>query len=114
MDAGATAPLREALDAAVPERPFSVRLWDGTVLESPNGGPTFTVRSPQALGHILRAPGQLGVGRAYVSGGIEVDDMDEALALIARWSPPPIDNQAKLAISASASSMSSTSIPPLT
>ena len=46
---------------------------------------------PTALGHVLRAPSQLGVGRAYVSGGIDVDDIDAALALIARWSPPPID-----------------------
>ncbi len=44
---------------------------------------------------MLRSPGQLGLGRAYVSGGIDVDDIDQALALIARWSPPPIDTRTK-------------------
>src|SRR5262249_23434770 len=44
----------------------------------------------------------LGVGRAYVSGGIEVDDMDAALALLANWSPPPIDNRVKARIAAGA------------
>jgi cyclopropane-fatty-acyl-phospholipid synthase len=51
---------------------------------------------------VLRSPGQLGLGRAYVSGGIEVDDMDEALALIARWSPPPIENRTKAQIALAA------------
>jgi cyclopropane-fatty-acyl-phospholipid synthase len=61
-----TAPLREALEGAFPDRPFRIELWDGTSLPSANGGPTFSLRSPQALGHVLRSPGQLGVGRAYV------------------------------------------------
>ncbi|MDA0183071.1 cyclopropane-fatty-acyl-phospholipid synthase family protein [Solirubrobacter phytolaccae] len=95
-----TEELRAALAEALPDRPFTLQLWDGTSL-SPTGGaegPTFSLTSPVALGHILRAPSQLGVGRAYVSGGIEVDDMDAAMALIARWSPPPMDNATKLKI----------------
>lgn len=77
-----------------------MRLWDGTSLRSTGDepGPTFAITSPVALGHILRAPSQLGVGRAYVSGGIEVDDLDTALALISQWSPPPVDNRAKVRI----------------
>ena len=102
MSAAATAPLREALDAALPERPFSVRLWDGTGLESANGGPTFTVRSPQALGHILRAPGQLGVGRAYVTGALDVDSVDAALELLDEWKPPPVDARARARLAAAA------------
>jgi cyclopropane-fatty-acyl-phospholipid synthase len=98
-----TEALRAALAEALPDRPFELHLWDGTSLPSTDGdGPVFRITSPEALGHILRAPGQLGVGRAYVSGGIDVDDMDEALALIARWSPPPIDNRAKLALATAA------------
>ena len=89
-----TGELRSALAEALPDRPFAVELWDGSTLAPTNGGgPTFRVTSPEALGHVLRAPGQLGLGRAYVSGGIDVDDMDEALALLAHWSPPPIDNR---------------------
>ncbi|MBE2318927.1 class I SAM-dependent methyltransferase [Solirubrobacter sp. CPCC 204708] len=95
-----TEDLRAALAEALPHRPFTLRLWDGTELPatSAEDGPTFILTSPVALGHILRAPSQLGVGRAYVSGGIEVDDMDSALALISQWSPPPMDNAAKLKI----------------
>ena len=55
------------------------------------GGPTFTVRSERALAHALRAPGQLGIGRAYVAGEIEVDDLDAALDLLDTWKPPPLD-----------------------
>ena len=87
----ATAPLRSALAAALPERPFTVELWDGTSVPATIGsGPVFRVTSPRALGHVLRAPGQLGVGRAYVTGGLEVDDIDAALALLDRWQAPPV------------------------
>ena len=39
---------------------------------------------------MLRAPGQLGLGRAYVSGMLEVDDLDAALQLLDTWQPPPL------------------------
>src|ERR687892_359279 len=59
----ATAPLLDALAAALPERPFRVELWDGAALPATAGdGPTFRATSPLALGHMLRAPGQLGLG----------------------------------------------------
>jgi cyclopropane-fatty-acyl-phospholipid synthase len=93
-----TSDLKDALATALPERPFRLELWDGTALDSTTGngsGPVFRLNSPEALGHVLRAPSQLGVGRAYVSGGIDVDDIDKALALLASWSPPPIDNRTK-------------------
>ena len=95
-----TEELRAVLAEALPDRPFTLSLWDGTSLPPTNGdgGPVFRITTPEALGHVLRAPGQLGVGRAYVSGGIDVDDIDEALALISRWSPPPIDTRAKARI----------------
>ena len=32
-----TAPLREALAEALSDRPFTVRLWDGTALPATNG-----------------------------------------------------------------------------
>jgi cyclopropane-fatty-acyl-phospholipid synthase len=97
-----TEPLRSQLDAALPDRPFTVRFWDGTDLPATNGngsGPTFTVRSPKALAHALRAPGQLGLGRAYVSGELEVDDIDKVIDLLSTWQPPPVD-RAKLAVAA--------------
>jgi cyclopropane-fatty-acyl-phospholipid synthase len=97
-----TAPLREALQAALPDRPFRVEFWDGTALERTAAGPTFSLRSPQALGHILRAPGQLGVGRAYVSGALEVDDVEAALGLLDSWKAPPLELTERARIAAAA------------
>jgi cyclopropane-fatty-acyl-phospholipid synthase len=99
-----TAALRHELAQALPERPFTIELWDGTSLPATNGGggPTFSVRSRDAVAHALRAPGQLGIGRAYVSGALDVDDVDAALELLANWQPPSIDRgaQARLALAA--------------
>jgi cyclopropane-fatty-acyl-phospholipid synthase len=98
-----TEPIRAELQRALPERPFTVEFWDGTQLPSTNGGgPRFAVRSPAAFAHALRAPGQLGLGRAYVSGEIEVDDVDAVLDLLDSWQPPPLDRatQARLALAA--------------
>jgi cyclopropane-fatty-acyl-phospholipid synthase len=91
-----TAALLDEIERALPERPFSIQLWDGSRLPSTNGtGPTFTVRSRSAIAHVLRAPGQLGLGRAYVSGALEVDDIDAVLDLLGSWQPPPLDRRAQ-------------------
>ena len=99
-----TAAFRSALADALPERPFRVVLWDGTDVPSTedNGGPTFTARSPQALAHILRAPGELGLGRAYVTGALDVDDLDALVELADGWEAPPIGpaTKARLALAA--------------
>ena len=72
-----TGPLRGELAEALPERPFTVAFWDGTELPPTHGdGPTFTVRSPARGRARAAAPGQLGLGRAYVTGELEVDDLD--------------------------------------
>jgi cyclopropane-fatty-acyl-phospholipid synthase len=98
-----TAPLREALGEALPDRPFRIALWDGTDLPSTSGdGPVFSVRSPVALGHMLRSPGQLGLGRAYVAGALDVDDVDKVLALLDGYDPPPIDARTKARLAAAA------------
>jgi cyclopropane-fatty-acyl-phospholipid synthase len=96
-------PLLRELEQALPERPFEVRLWDGSTLPSTNGGgPTFEVRSPDALAHVLLSPGQLGLGRAYVSGALAVDDLDRVLEMLDSWSPPPLERreQARRAVAA--------------
>jgi cyclopropane-fatty-acyl-phospholipid synthase len=91
--------LRNEIEARIPERPFTVEFWDGTRLPSTTGeGPTFSIRSPAAAAHVLRAPGQLGLGRAYVSGAIEVDDMDAVIALLDGWDPPALDGADKRAL----------------
>jgi cyclopropane-fatty-acyl-phospholipid synthase len=84
--------LRREIETRIPERPFTVEFWDGTKLPATNGGgPTFFIRSPRAAAHALRAPGQLGLGRAYVSGEIEVDDMDAVIEVLDSWQPPSLD-----------------------
>jgi cyclopropane-fatty-acyl-phospholipid synthase len=92
MAFASTAPLRREIEARIPERPFTVEFWDGTRLPATGDtGPTFYVRSPRAAAHALRAPGQLGLGRAYVSGEIEVDDIDAVIELLDEWQPPPLE-----------------------
>jgi cyclopropane-fatty-acyl-phospholipid synthase len=92
MAFASTATLRREIEARIPERPFTVEFWDGTRLGSTGGeGPTFSVRSPRAAAHVLRAPGQLGLGRAYVSGEIDVDDMDAVIEVLDGWQPPSLD-----------------------
>jgi cyclopropane-fatty-acyl-phospholipid synthase len=92
-----TAALRTELERALPERPFEVEFWDGAKLPATNGsGPRFRVREPGAIGHLLRAPGQLGLGRAYVSGMLEADDLDGTLELADRWRPPQLDRTTRL------------------
>jgi cyclopropane-fatty-acyl-phospholipid synthase len=92
MQLTSTQPLREAIAEALPDRPFTIAFWDGTRVESTSSnGPTFTAHSPQALVQALRAPGQLGLGRAYVGGSLSVDDMDAVIELLDTWDPPPLD-----------------------
>jgi len=92
MPFASTAPLRREIESKIPERPFAVEFWDGTRLPASDGsGPTFYVRSPRAAAHVLRAPGQLGLGRAYVSGEIEVDDIDAVIEVLDGWQPPALE-----------------------
>jgi cyclopropane-fatty-acyl-phospholipid synthase len=108
-----TAPLRRELEAALPRRPFAVRFWDGTEVpatESP--APTFSLRSPRALAHVLRAPGELGLGRAYVAGLLEVDDLDAALRIVDTFEPPPLSLRQKVGLGAAVVRASGVVIPP--
>ena len=96
------AALREELRSALPDRPFTVEFWDGSQLTSTSPGPTITVRSPRAVAYLLSAPGELGLGRAYVSGELDVDDLDALVGLINTWQAPELDRKrrARLAIAA--------------
>jgi cyclopropane-fatty-acyl-phospholipid synthase len=98
-----TEPLVREIERAFPERPFTIELWDGARLPSTNGGgPTFRARSKDALAYAVAAPGQLGLGRAYVSGEIEVDDMDAVIGLLNDWKPPPLGAATKARLIAAA------------
>jgi cyclopropane-fatty-acyl-phospholipid synthase len=70
------------------------------------------VRSPAALVHALRAPGQLGVGRAYVSGLLDVDDLDATLRVLATWKPPALDRSARARLALAAVRAAGLTMPP--
>ena len=80
--------MRRGVERAFPDRPFTVELWDGSRIPSTRHGPTVRAHSPRAIGHLLRAPGELGLGRAYVCGELDVDDLDGIVALLGRWRAP--------------------------
>jgi cyclopropane-fatty-acyl-phospholipid synthase len=83
-------PLCRELKRLLPERPFHVRFWDGgAVGATVPTAPTFFVRRPSALAQFMRAPGSLGLGRAYVEGSLTVDDLDAAFMVVDSWEPPP-------------------------
>lgn len=108
-----TGRLRREIEARIPERPFAVEFWDGTRLPSTSGdGPTFSVRSPRAAAHVLRAPGQLGLGRAYVSGELEVDDIEAVIELLDGWQPPALDAADRRALLLGAVRAAGLTLPP--
>jgi cyclopropane-fatty-acyl-phospholipid synthase len=101
----ASSPLCRALPRAFPSRPFHVRFWDGGAIAATEPrSPTFFVRAPSALAHFLRAPGSLGLGRAYVDGSLAVDDLDAAFIVVDEWQPPALSpaDRARLALSIAA------------
>jgi cyclopropane-fatty-acyl-phospholipid synthase len=104
MPLTSTDPLRRGIERALPERPFAVDLWDGSTIPSTSNGdsPRFTVNSPRALAQLVRAPGELGLGRAYVTGDLDVDDLMAVMRVVDTWEPPPIDGRtrAKLILAA--------------
>jgi cyclopropane-fatty-acyl-phospholipid synthase len=64
--------------------PISVRAYDGSEAQVPDAVATLVVQSPNALRRLITAPGELGLGRAYVAGEIDVEgDLFAALAAVA-------------------------------
>jgi cyclopropane-fatty-acyl-phospholipid synthase len=61
---------------------------------------------------VLRAPGELGLGRAYVAGLLEVDDLEQALLLIDTFTPPPIGLRQKLRLAGAVMAASGPQLPP--
>lgn len=60
--------------------PIEVRAFDGSRTGPADSPSCVEIKSPLALAHLASSPGELGLARAYVSGGIEVHgDMYEAL-----------------------------------
>jgi cyclopropane-fatty-acyl-phospholipid synthase len=53
--------------------PVRFEFWDGSALGPPNGPGSVLVRSPRAINRLLWAPGELGIGRAYVTGELQME-----------------------------------------
>ena len=77
-----------------PEVPVRIEFWDGSVIESerpPGGGAapgTLQVNSPDAIRRLLWMPNQLGLGRAYVAGELDVDGDFIAMVEVLRDATP--------------------------
>ncbi len=62
--------------------PVRIECYDGSSLGPADAKATLMVRSSDALAYILTAPGELGFGRAYVAGALDLKgDMFQALQL---------------------------------
>jgi len=60
--------------------PLRIRAWDGTQAGAADG-PTLVVRSRRALRRILWRPDEVGLGRAWVAGEIDLEgDLEDALS----------------------------------
>jgi cyclopropane-fatty-acyl-phospholipid synthase len=71
------------LAGALGRLPVTVRFWDGSAVVAPDpDAPVVLIRDERAVAHFLRAPNQLGLGRAWVSGALDVDgDLERVLGL---------------------------------
>jgi len=62
--------------------PVAFRAYDGSTFGPADARTTIVVRSPDALRRIVTAPDELGFGRAYVAGELEVDgDIFDVMAV---------------------------------
>ena len=78
-----------ALGAAIPLR---FEFWDGSELSPAHSVGTLRFRSPDAIRRLLWKPNELGLGRAYVSGDLDVDgDMFEIVTAFRDSKPEGVD-----------------------
>jgi len=73
-----------ALEAVLgPDLPIAARAYDGSRLEPADAPATLVVRSPVVFRRLVTAPGELGLGRAYVAGELDVEgDLYAAIAAL--------------------------------
>ena len=53
--------------------PVRVEFWDGSAIGPSDSPGTIHLHSPDAVRHLVWAPNELGLGRAYVSGALDVE-----------------------------------------
>ena len=76
--------MARALEAVLgPDLPIAVRAYDGSRLGPADAPATLLVHSPVVFRRLITAPGELGMGRAYVAGELDVEgDLYSALAAL--------------------------------
>ncbi len=83
VNRGAAAVVAPLLAMLVGEVPLRFGFWDEATWGPADGVATIVIHSPDALRHVLWAPGELGVARAFVAGDIEVEgDIVAAIAAL--------------------------------
>jgi cyclopropane-fatty-acyl-phospholipid synthase len=53
--------------------PLRLRAWDGSVSGPADAAATVVLRTPRAVRRVLWSPDELGLGRAYVSGDLDLE-----------------------------------------
>ena len=91
--------LRTVLGGAPPVR---FEFWDGTTAGPQDGTDLVRVRSPHALRRMIWSPGELGLGRAYVAGDLDVEG---DVFTVLRTLQGAASNDAQLGISAAVSAL---------
>jgi len=56
-----------------PDLSIAVRAYDGSRLGPADAPATLLIRSPNVFRRLVTAPGDLGLGRAYVAGELVVE-----------------------------------------
>ena len=80
--AGAGKTLGDIAGGRLAALPLNLRFWDGSVLPAAGGArdaPTVVVRNATAIAHLLQEPNQIGLARAWVTGGLDVEGDLEAV-----------------------------------
>ena len=92
------------LSGALEQLPVTVRFWDdSTVVARDPDAPVVLIRDERAIAHFLRAPNQLGLGRAWVSGALDVDgDLERVLGLRQRVSELSLGRMGRARLAAAA------------
>ncbi|HEX9530068.1 MAG TPA: class I SAM-dependent methyltransferase [Acidimicrobiales bacterium] len=97
--ADVVAPVIRAFIGADP--PFAFRFWDGSEVgpgtAAATGAATVVVHGPEAIRRILFAPNELGLGRAYVAGELDIEG-DVYAALDLRAYVAARDQRARVAL----------------
>ena len=56
-----------------PNAPIDFEFWDGSTLRTDRPVATLKLRSPDALRRLIWMPSELGLGRAYIAGDLDVE-----------------------------------------